>query len=192
MVWAEIDILWVYWPWVVPAILHTHLPAFILLSFMLISAFLLLLPLFLKFFIYLMFLITLRERESTSRGGQKEREAESEAGSRLWAVSTESHVELDLMSREIMTWAEVGCSTDWATQVSLFPLFYIFQLFRVFLSSPVIYFRFMEVSIALFKWRRTRESGSNCNSLYWLTLSPVKHWYVSLILKRQTHNGREP
>ena len=54
-------------------------------------------------------------------GGEAEREdddTESEAGSRLWAVSTEPDAGLKLTDREIMTWAwaEVGGSTDWATQ----------------------------------------------------------------------------
>ena len=48
--------------------------------------------------------------------GQREGETESEAGSRLWAVSTEPDAGLKLTDREIMTWAEVGSSTDWATQ----------------------------------------------------------------------------
>ena len=34
---------------------------------------------------------------------QKERETESKAGSRLWAVSTEPDVRFKLMNREIMT-----------------------------------------------------------------------------------------
>ena len=53
------------------------------------------------------------ERQSTSRGGaESEGDAESEAGSRLWAVSTESDTGLKLTSCEIMTWAEVGRSTE--------------------------------------------------------------------------------
>ena len=44
---------------------------------------------------------------------------ESEAGSRIWAVSTEPDAGLELTDHEIMTWAEVGCSTDWATQATL-------------------------------------------------------------------------
>ena len=55
--------------------------------------------------------------------GQKERETQNlnEAGSRLWAVFTEPDADagLELTGREIMTWAEVRCSTDWATQVPL-------------------------------------------------------------------------
>ena len=62
----------------------------------------------------------LRERERTRReGAEREGDTESEAGSRLWAVSTESDVGLELTNREIMTWAEVGRSTDWGTQAPL-------------------------------------------------------------------------
>ena len=48
--------------------------------------------------------------------GQREGDTESETGSRLWAVSTEPDAGLELTDREIMTWAEVGRLTDWATQ----------------------------------------------------------------------------
>ena len=52
-----------------------------------------------------------------SRGeAEREGDTESEAGSRLWAVSTEPDAGLELINREIMTRAEVGRSTDWATQ----------------------------------------------------------------------------
>ena len=51
------------------------------------------------------------------RGKEQEGDTESEAGSRLWAVSTEPDTELELTDHEIMTWAEVGHLTDWATQV---------------------------------------------------------------------------
>ena len=57
------------------------------------------------------------ERQSTSgRGAEREGDTESEAGSRLWAVSTELYVGFELADREIVTWAEVGRLTDWATQ----------------------------------------------------------------------------
>ena len=58
------------------------------------------------------------ERETECERGQgREMETESEAGSRLWAVSKEPDAGLDLTNQEIMTWAEVRRSTDWATQV---------------------------------------------------------------------------
>ena len=63
-----------------------------------------------------------RDRQSMKRGeGQREREGdtESEAGSRLWAVSTEPDAGLELTDLDIMTWAEVGRLTDWAIQVPL-------------------------------------------------------------------------
>ena len=50
----------------------------------------------------------------------REIDTESEAGSRLWAVSTEPHAGLELTNREIMTWAKVRGLTDWATQVPLY------------------------------------------------------------------------
>ena len=59
-----------------------------------------------------------RERERMSRGGaEREGDTESEVGSRLWAVSTESDAELKLTNCEVMTWAEAGSLTNWATQV---------------------------------------------------------------------------
>ena len=57
-----------------------------------------------------------RERQSMSEeGAEREGDTEPEAGSRLWAVSTDPDAGLELTSREIMTWAKVGCLTDWAT-----------------------------------------------------------------------------
>ena len=59
-----------------------------------------------------------RERDRAWMGeGQREGDTESETGSRLWAVSTEPDAGLELTDRKIMTWAEVGRTTDWATQV---------------------------------------------------------------------------
>ena len=48
--------------------------------------------------------------------GQTEGDTESEAGSGLRAVATEPDARFELTDREIMTWAEVGRSTYWATQ----------------------------------------------------------------------------
>ena len=60
-------------------------------------------------------------RESASGGGaEEEGDTESEADSSLWAVSTEPDTGLKLTDLKAMTWAEVGCLTDWATQVPLF------------------------------------------------------------------------
>ena len=61
-----------------------------------------------------------RERQSASGGGAEgEGDTESETGSRFWAVSTEPDVGLDAMNCEIVTWAKVRRSTDWATQAPL-------------------------------------------------------------------------
>ena len=51
---------------------------------------------------------------------ETEPDTESEAGSRLWAVSTEPDAGLEFTNREITTWAEAGRLTDWATQAPLF------------------------------------------------------------------------
>ena len=65
-----------------------------------------------------------RQRQSVSGGGaEREGDAESEAGSRLWAISTEPDAGLKLTNCEIMTPAKVGHSTDWATQVPLLVCF---------------------------------------------------------------------
>ena len=53
-----------------------------------------------------------RETECERGEGQREEDRESKAGSRLWAVCKKPNVELELTNREIMTWAEVGLSTD--------------------------------------------------------------------------------
>ena len=50
-----------------------------------------------------------REKQSVSWGGaEREGDTESQAGSRLWADSTEPNVGLEPMNREITTWAKVG------------------------------------------------------------------------------------
>ena len=74
---------------------------------------------FMKYIFFNVYLF-LRQRQSMN-GGESEREedTESETGSKLWAVSTEPDMGLELTDREIMTWAEVGRLTDWATQASL-------------------------------------------------------------------------
>ena len=60
------------------------------------------------------------DRESMNRGGaEREGDTESEAGSRLWAISPEPDSGLELVNREIVTWAEVGRSTDRAPQAPL-------------------------------------------------------------------------
>ena len=59
-----------------------------------------------------------RERQSMNGGGaEREGDTESEAGSRLWAISPEPDAGLEPTNHEIVTWADVGRSTDWATQV---------------------------------------------------------------------------
>ena len=64
----------------------------------------------LKFFLLFIFE---RDRHSRSRGGaEREGDTESEAGSRLRAVSPEPDAGLELTDRKIMTRAKVRRSTD--------------------------------------------------------------------------------
>ena len=65
-------------------------------------------PLFLIFFNVYLFL---RER---AWAGEGQRKRGQRIQSRLCADSSEPNVGLELTNCEIMTWAEVGCSTDWA------------------------------------------------------------------------------
>ena len=77
----------------------------------------------LEFYLILFFNVYFwdRERQSMNGGGsEREGDTESETGSRLRAVSTELNAGLELTNREIVTWAEVGRLTDWATQAPLF------------------------------------------------------------------------
>ena len=69
------------------------------------------LVLFLKIFLNIYSFLKDRETQSMSREGA-EGETESEAVSRLQAVSTEPNAGLKLTNREIMTLAEVGHLTD--------------------------------------------------------------------------------
>ena len=58
------------------------------------------------------------EKDRVWRGGaERQEDTESEPGSRLGAISTKPNVGLRATNHEIMTWSEVGCFTDWATQV---------------------------------------------------------------------------
>ena len=54
------------------------------------------------------------------RGREREGDTESEAGSRFWAITTEPDAGLELMNCDSITWPEVRCSTDWATQAPCF------------------------------------------------------------------------
>ena len=59
------------------------------------------------------------ERQSESGEGEREGDTESEAGFRFWALSTAPNKGLEPTNLKIMTWAELRCSTIWATQAPL-------------------------------------------------------------------------
>ena len=65
------------------------------------------------FFNFLCLFTSERERESAHRGGaEREGDTKSKEGSRLWAVSTEPDMGLELTNHEIMTLAKVRRSTN--------------------------------------------------------------------------------
>ena len=69
---------------------------------------------------FLMFILFLRKKERARWwGAERKEDPKSEAGSRLWPVSTEPDTGLKFMNREIMTWAKVRHLTNWVTQVPL-------------------------------------------------------------------------
>ena len=90
---------------------------------------------FLCFLNFLMFYLFLTERETEHERG---RDRESEADSRLWAVSTEPDIGLKLTSHEIVTGVEVGHPTNWATQAPLGPT-YFFLMFAYFWERETEY-----------------------------------------------------
>ena len=110
------------------------------------------------FFFYVYLFLRNREREKehsyvSGSGAEREGDTELEAGSRLWAVSTEPDAVLELMNCEIMTWAEVGHLTDWATQVprKAMPFIY-FEINRILqcLTDGVSYLLLFRKKISTF------------------------------------------
>ena len=87
-----------------------------------------------KNFFYSLFIF---ERQTERKWGRdREGDAEPEAGSRLWAVSTEPNAGLELTDLETMTWAEVGGLTDWATQAPLNHVFWVHERQHEFWDDP--------------------------------------------------------
>ena len=71
-------------------------------------------------YLFICLLYFVRGRQSSSGGGaEQEREPQNPKQAPGWAISTEANVGLEPMNCEIMTWAKVGRSTDWAAQAPL-------------------------------------------------------------------------
>ena len=78
------------------------------------------------------------ETESMSmEGAERGGDTESEAGSRLWAVSTEPDAGLELTNHEIITWAKVGCPNDLDTQAPQY-----FVIFNTIMNPIVLFISF--------------------------------------------------
>ena len=91
-------------------------------------------------------------------GAEREGDTESETGSSIWAISQEPDAGLELTAltdREIMTWAEVGRLTNWATQAPLCA--YIFNACKSYwLYAPTLtlFFPLLLLSFFLFHFSR--------------------------------------
>ena len=116
---------------------------------------------------FLMVILRERERERARERASKHewrRDTQSEEGSRLRAISTEPDTGLKLMNREIMTWADVGHSSDWATQAPLNVLFNsILRIAFIELNTCIlvlksnIYSKVLtgqSLSLELFQWKQ--------------------------------------
>ena len=66
-----------------------------------------------------MFIYFWERQNASGLGAERKGDTQSKAGSSLWAASTESDAGLKPTSCEIVTWAKVGRSTNWATQAPL-------------------------------------------------------------------------
>ena len=62
-----------------------------------------------------------RERERESQWGRGRQRGRQRIPTGLCTDSREPDAGLELMNYEIMTWAEVGCFTDWDNQAPLYP-----------------------------------------------------------------------
>ena len=107
----------------------------------------------------------LRQRQSMNGGGsEREGDTESETGSRLWAVSTEPDAGLELTYHEIVTWAEVGRLTHWATQAPLELNFYFIWFYFILFYFILFYFILFQCLFIFeteteHEWGRGRERG---------------------------------
>ena len=116
-----------------------------------------------------------REGQSVSEGGvEREGDTESEAGSTLWAVSTEPDTGLEPRNGEIMTWAEVGFLTDWAIQM---PPKKIFKMYTKYNTS----------------WSKWKIDWTFKNQAMWFTMltNPEKKLTISNIYSWQVKNTRQ-
>ena len=129
MTWAEIK------SWMLNWLSHSGAPLGFIFTFLLaFNTFLLFIFYFFLTFIYFWD----RERQSMNGGGsERGGDTESETGSRLWAVSTEPDTGLELPDCVIVTWAEVGRLTDWATQAPLI-LYFLMEFSILFICSCIL------------------------------------------------------
>ena len=100
--------------------------------------------------IFLSLFLFLRYRDRARAERERERETDLKAGSRLRSVSTEPDAGFELTNCEIMTWAEVGGLTDWATRVPQLTFLYAYIYFLL-LQKTLKYAFFFYTSFYLYQ-----------------------------------------
>ena len=122
-------------------------------------------PHFLKIF----FNVYFWERQSMSGGGAER--GWGKIPSRLWALSTEPNAGLLPTNCEIVTWAEVGRFTDWATQGPLFNLETFYK--DATLIWPA-YLLTSQLGTTAVRLRRSLQNQKAINSLLRVPLFPSR------------------
>ena len=89
----------------------------------------------------------LRDRGTECQPGRGRERGRHKIWSRLQAVSTEPDVGLEPTDCEIMTWGEVRCLTDWATQASPGPRY----------SWPALQWYILQVLSPCLCWQTSQE-----------------------------------
>ena len=130
-----------------------------------------------NYFILVKFIHLFWERKHELGRGRERRERESQAGFTLSARSP-----MRGSNREIMTWVEVRCLTDWATQVpqsSDISNFYLNILTVDFLGFYLLGIRKGAVMWLTLNFSLT--STFNSDKFYWITFKLPKAFYYHLL-----------
>ena len=108
--------------------------------------------------IVLMFIVETERETGANRGGsEREGDTEAEAGSRVWAVSTEPNMGLELPTREIMTWAEIG---RLLTEPPRCPLFYVIIVSLIVSATRLWTRQGGDLSCSLVSWEPSTILGA--------------------------------
>ena len=122
------------------------------------------------------------ERDRAQAGvGQRKGDTESEADSRLWAVSTEPNVGLEPMNREIMTWSRL---LNWLSHPGA-PSYFLTSSLELywFYANLLCHVNFVTTSVtgllllllgflgeASQNWQRVKTVPSICKNTYYFVI----------------------